>query len=294
MNKPDYIAPTDLQSALAILSERTTGAQLISGGTDLIPRMRNGSSNPSLLVDLRNLDLNRIALGPEIITLGARVTHSQILRNAKLCEALPALWKACTEMAGPPIRNRGTLGGNIVNASPAADAVPPLLVHDAQLVLVKQAGERVVSLADFFTGPGRTILDPDEILIEIRVPVPSSQTMSSFTKMGKRQAMAISIVSAAARLSLDSSGRVESVRVALGSVGPTPLLVDSIHDLLVGKKLSADLIKAAGMQAAEYSSPISDLRASGDYRRQMVSVLVKRLLQNLWNELDGDGYDGTN
>ncbi|HEX9092206.1 MAG TPA: FAD binding domain-containing protein, partial [Anaerolineales bacterium] len=172
MGKPDYFAPQTVQEALETLAKQPSGAKIIAGGTDLVPRMRSGILNPALLVDLCRLPLNRIEIKSGLLHIGARVTHSDILESDLLAVHCPTLVEAAKSIAGPPIRNRGTIGGNIINASPAADLAPPLLVYDAMAVLVKTGAERVVPLADLFTGPGRTILSPDEILTEICIPLP--------------------------------------------------------------------------------------------------------------------------
>ena len=158
MSVPDFITPASLDDALGIKNERGPEARIIAGGTDLILRMRDKVLSPSLLIDLRRLSLDMIEFSGDGLKLGAFVSLSQVLESADIEKNYPALPAACREFAGPPIRNRGTLGGNIVNASPAADLVPPLIAYDAEIVLSSSSSERVLPLIDFFVGPGQNII----------------------------------------------------------------------------------------------------------------------------------------
>ena len=165
MSVPEFITPASLDDALRIKNERGAEARIIAGGTDLILRMRDKVLLPSTLIDLKKLSLDNFAFTDSGLNLGAYVSLSQVLESVDIEKNYPALPAACREFAGPPIRNRGTLGGNIVNASPAADLVPPLIAYDASIVLSSSRGERVLPLADFFVGPGtkrdRTKRDSD-------------------------------------------------------------------------------------------------------------------------------------
>ena len=167
MTITEYIAPTNLSDPLNLKKEHGSEARVIAGGTDLILRMRDKVLSPSLLIDLRRIALDNIEVSDDAMTLGAFVTLSQILESADIKRLFPALPAACREFAGPPIRNRGTLGGNIVNASPAADLVPPLIAYDASIVLSSSGGDRRLPLAEFFTGPGQSVIAPEEILTTI-------------------------------------------------------------------------------------------------------------------------------
>lgn len=285
MNKPDYLAPQTLDEALEAIGQQTEGAQIIAGGTDLIPRMRARIVEPSLLVDLRLLGLNGIEIVGDRIRIGASTTHTDILESELLAEHCPAIVEAAKNIAGPPVRNRGTVGGNLVNASPAADLAPPLLVHDAVAVLAKVNSDRELPLADFFTGPGQTVLAADEILTEIRIAIALENTASKFIKLGKRKAMAIAVVSAAARLTMGKDGKIVQARIALGSVAPVPLRAVKAEATLEGQKPGDDLFAEAGQVASSEANPISDLRASADYRKKMVSVLTRRALKSAWEQL---------
>jgi len=278
MQTPEYAAPATLNDALLLKKERGADASVIAGGTDLILRMRDNVLSPALLIDLRAIPLANISLTDNAMHVGAYVTLAQLLANDDIAENFPALPAACREFAGPPIRNRGTLGGNIVNASPAADLVPPLLAYDASIVLASSGGDREMPLAEFFTGPGQTIMQPDEILTEIRLPLMPPRTAASFIKLGQRRSMAISIVNLTIRLTLDASSAVSEARIVLGAVAPTPIRAYAAERLLTGSEVSDELIEQVARNAEKEATPISDTRASEAYRKNMIAVLVRRAL----------------
>jgi CO/xanthine dehydrogenase FAD-binding subunit len=275
---PEYLAPAKLDDALKIKGQRGANARVIAGGTDLILRMRDGVYSPELLLDLRKVSLNTISSHSNHTHLGSYLTLTQILEHSQLEQSFPALLEACRQFAGPPIRNRATLGGNLVNASPAADLTPSLLAYDADIVLSSSTGERVISLADFFTGPGQTVMQSEEILTQIRLPKMPANTAASFIKLGQRRSMAISIVNLCTRITLDAGGMVSTARIVLGSVAATPVRALEAESLLTGRELTDDLIDQAASKAREATSPITDVRASEDYRSQMIVVLVRRAL----------------
>jgi len=287
MNKPDYLAPETLSEALETLGQQAEGVHIIAGGTDLVPRMRSRVVAPDLLVDLRLLNLDGIEMTADGIRIGASTTHTGILESDLLAEYCPAICEAAADIAGPPIRNRGTVGGNLVNASPAADLAPPLLVYDALVILEKTKSKREIPLVDFFSGPGQTVLAPGELLTEIQLPLTPTNTTSKFIKLGKRKAMAVAVVSVAARLTLDEAGKISQARIALGSVAPTPIRARKAETALDGQSPGVELFTEAAQIAKTESSPISDIRASGDYRKKMVAVLTRRALEAAWQQLEG-------
>lgn len=292
MNGPEYIAPANLGDVLRIKHERGAQARVIAGGTDLILRMRDKVLTPALLIDLKHLSLDTISESGSGIRLGACVTQSQLLADPVIAEQCPALASACREFAGPPIRNRGTVGGNLVNASPAADLVPPLLAYDASVVLTRSSASRELPLSGFFTGPGQTVMSPDEILTEVRLPPLPARTAARFIKLGQRRSMAISIVNLAIRLTLDDSARVSAARIVLGAVAPTPIHAAASEDLLTGQELSVELIALAAKEASGETSAITDVRASKEYRVKMTRVLVRRALESIRDDLQRSGSSG--
>ena len=292
MSVAEFITPASLDDALSIKKDRGAAARVIAGGTDLILRMRDKVLSPSLLIDLRRLSLDGIVLTDEGLSLGAYVSLSQVLESADIEKYFPALPAACREFAGPPIRNRATLGGNIVNASPAADLVPPLIAYDANIVLSSSGGERVLPLVEFFVGPGQSVIEPGEILTEIRLPLMPTPSAAIFIKLGQRRSMAISQVNVTTRLTVGESGLPVEARIVLGSVAPLPMRAMSAEEMLLGKELSDELLSEAAIKAREEVTPISDVRASESYRLQMTEVLVRRALLATRDELCGSATDG--
>ncbi len=287
----DYAAPATIGEALRLLSADPTN-MVIAGGTDLIPATRAGTERPGVLVDLRRLPLNDITVEQDRVRLGARATFTDILSSPDLAREYPALHTAAAQVGGPPIRNRATIGGNLVHASPAADGAPPLLVYDATVVLLGPAGRREVPLTAFFEGPGRTVRQPSEIVTEIWMPRPTGPTVSAFAKLGPRLAMAVSIVCVAVRLSGAGLDSVDECRVALGAVAPTPIRAEDAEKTIVARGLTADSVARASIEAAEASAPIDDLRGTAAYRRRMVRVVVERMLDDLARKLTGAATDG--
>ena len=276
--KPDYYAPTSLADAFGVLSQANGKAVLAAGATDLMLALRSHERKPALVIDLSRLGLDAIRQADGEIILGACVTHTQLIQSPLVQAHLPALAAACSTIGGPPVRNRGTLGGNLANGSPAADSAPPLLAYDAWLGLASAAGIRQVGLADFFLAPRQTILGADEVILEIHVPLPAGRTGAHFIKLGKRNAMAVAVVSVAVRLTLDEWGRIETARIALGSVAPIPLRANAAEAAVQGAPIVEARIAQAAALAPQAASPISDVRASAAYRSQMVAVLTRRAL----------------
>jgi CO/xanthine dehydrogenase FAD-binding subunit len=281
----NYLAPESLGELLAVLHHFSGEAKLIAGGTDLIPQMRAGKQLPKVLIDPVRLPMLGITKTNGDTCLGARLTHSQVLASPLLKREYPALVNACQQVGGPPVRNRGTLAGNLANASPAADSALPLLVYDAQIVASRLAGERVIPLNKFYLGPAKTRLAVDEFMREVRIPKMPPRTGAIFLKLGNRQAMAIAVASVAIRFSLDENDRITQVRIALGSVAPTPVRAYQAEAILQSNPLDEKTIILAAQAAQQAASPISDLRASTGYRMKMVAVLTKRALEMLLKEM---------
>ena len=255
----------------------------IAGGTNVIADLRagRGGVTPPLLVDLGRLaELRGIRREDGHVVIGGRTTISDLLRDPLVSEHAPALHEAAAVFANPLIRNRATVGGNLVDASPAADTAPPLLALDAEVELASAAGTRRVPLADFLVGVRRTLRRPDERLTAVRFVVAAGdgRRTTAFHKIGLRKADAISVLSAAVAVMLDGAGRCATARVALGAVAPRPIRVPAAEAVLVGEKLTPAIIGEAARLAAEAACPIDDIRGSAAYRRQVVEVVVRRLL----------------
>lgn len=260
-------------------------ARLLAGGTDLLVRLKDTLSWPPLIVLERVTELCGITLTDGWLRLGARTTYYELERNALVAQHAPALAEAARMVGSPAIRNRGTLGGNLANASPAGDTLPVLLALDAELELRAAVGTRVVPLTSFFCGPGRTMLQPQELIAAVRIPL-RPQWRSAFARLAPRAALAIAKVSAAVAVHIDAD-QVRDVRIALGAVAPTVLRATEAETLLRGERLTDALCTRAAALAAQAAQPISDIRSTASYRRAMCAALVRDLLSRLKRECTG-------
>jgi len=252
------------------------GAAVMAGGTDLLVRRRGQVCAPVACLE-RIESLHGIREYDGFISLGACETHASLLRHALVRERLPVLAGALQVLGSPLIRNMGTIGGNIVTASPAGDTLAPLYALDAQLELASRRGIRRVPLAGFIHGPGRTGLEPGEILAAVLVPPPEPSALHHFEKVGRRKALAIAVVSLAAVILTDGEGAVRDARLALGSVGPTVARCPKVEALLAGRHLNREALLAAEEALRGEIAPIDDLRASAAYRRDVAGNLLLRL-----------------
>lgn len=272
----NYASPTSLKDVYSMLKEEQYWP--LAGATDLIPKMRRMKLSVDTLVDISHFDeLNFIRENEGRIAIGALTVHSVIVENERLQETAVSLVEAAHSIGCQQTRNRGTIGGNIANASPAADILPPLLTYDATVHIGSSAGKREMPLREFLAGPGKTALEPGE-LIEAISFVPLDGYGLSFLKLGKRNGMSISIASVAAAIALGEDGKIGDVRIAMGSVAPTAVRCFEAEKMLIGESASKGLFKQAGQIVAEHISPIDDVRASASYRRSTASALVVQSL----------------
>ncbi len=272
-----YLKVSSTDELLAHLGK--PGAMILCGGTDLLVKMRSGLVSPKLLLDISDLaPLREIQKTDDRIEIGAAVTESELLDSDVIREHLPLLPIVLAKLGAVQIRNRGTLGGNLVNASPAADSALPLLLYEAEVILEGSQGERQMLLEDFFLGPGKTALTSGEFLRALSIPIPNAQFTPYFHKVGRRKALTIAIASLGALLSVQG-GVVEEIRLAAGSVAPTPLRLSQVESRLNGERLTESLIGKARELAAQSVSPIDDIRASATYRRAVIANLVAHLLE---------------
>lgn len=265
-------------------------ARILAGGTDILPGMRKNSiGKPITLIDVSQLnELSYIREHEGQIDIGALTTHSKLITSPLLLQHAPALIDACASIGSTQTRNRGTLGGNLCNASPAADSVPPLLCLEAVVTLSSHDNQRQVPLSDFIIGPGRTCLKQGEYLDHITFAVPQKHTGTSFMKLGRRNGMSIAVVSTSVLLRLDQQGNIEYARVAFGSVAPTPICSHHAEAALTGKTPSAQLFSEAAQAMLTDINPIDDLRASREYRLHSAGVLLQRALQTAWHQAEMD------
>jgi CO/xanthine dehydrogenase FAD-binding subunit len=275
----DYAAPTTLEEALRLLAEKGPDARVLAGGTDLIIRMRYGIIKPSAIIHLGGIaELKTIAYKPKTgLSIGAAATLAEVAAHPDIRRRYPAVAYAAGETANVQVRNLGTVGGNLCNAAPSADNAPTLMALGAEMILAGLQGERRVALDQFFKGPGQTVLRPGEILTAIQVPPMPPHSGAAYQHVSARGKVDISAVCVGVA-AVFAGETCQEVRIVLGAVGPTPLRARQTESLVRGKPLTAKLIGQAGEQAAEESRPITDVRASADYRKQMVGVLTRRAL----------------
>ena len=277
--KFNYVAPRSLDETLGLLKEHEKEARLLAGGTDLLVWMKKGVVYPGLLIDIRGVpELHFIKVFGDELQLGAATPMNEIKDSKEVQERAPALAQALQFLACHPIRNRATLGGNLCSASPAADTAPPRLALGASVTLQSPEGERRVALSEFFVGPGLTLKKPNEILKEIIVPFQEGR--SGFLKLGRRKALTLSIASVAASVTV-RDGKFAYANLALGAVAPIPLLCRKAQEQLIGAPVTDEVIQRASDAAKSEVSPITDVRATAAYRREMVGVLIKRILHEL-------------
>jgi len=281
----EYYAPASLEEALRLLSERKGVAKVLAGGTDLIPQMKEGLNHSSLLVDVKKIsELNRLERQEDgTLYIGAAVPLSKIAAFPPIMEKFGILYQACSVIGSVQIRNRGTMGGNICNAAPSADTPPPLLCLNAGLIVAKNTGTRTVPVERFFLGPGQTVLAPDELLVGIEVSALPALSSGCYLRHTPREKMDIAMVGVCSLLVFAQSKDVcQEARIALGAVAPTPIIVPEAEAILAGKVLTESVIEEAAEKAAEKACPISDIRSSAEYRKEMVKVMTRRSLKRTW------------
>ncbi len=274
----DFIRPKTLSELTGVLAE--TGGCILAGGTDIIPKMRRSQFTATTLVDISQLnELRFIREQDGRILIGALTTHQEIGNSALLAEVNPALVAAALTVGCEQTRNRGTLGGNLANASPAADTLPPLLIFDADIHLLGISGKRFIPLNDFLVSPGKTNLNAGELITHVSFKPLSGAWSVSFMKLGKRNGMAISVVSAAAGIELDPKGKIIKARLCLGSVAPRVVRSPKAEAELIGQHPSPEVLERASQVGLEEIAPISDVRSTAEYRRHSAVIIARRVLE---------------
>jgi len=275
----DLLTPKVLPEALRMLAESDTPVAPVAGGTNLVVDLRSGRYRPEVVMDISALqELHGIRREDGHIVVGAGTTIAELLDDPLIVQHADVLRQAAAVFANPLVRNRATVGGNLADASPAADMAPPLLVLDAEVELVSRAGSRRVPLEEFMVNVRRTLRQPDELLVAVRWPIPAENSLGRFHKIGLRRADAISVLSVAVMVQIDTQGDCQKARIALGSVAPTPIRAHAAEEFLQGWPLRPERLAAAAELAAEATKPIDDVRGSAAYRRRVARVLTRRLL----------------
>jgi xanthine dehydrogenase iron-sulfur cluster and FAD-binding subunit A len=279
----EYFIPRSLEQAITLLAEHAGQARIIAGGTDLLVEFDRKTRPPCALIDISRLpELDQITLDEQgWLHLGPMVTHNDVV-SSPLCAAYAQpLRQACWQVGAPQIRNRGTVAGNLITASPANDTITALMALDAVVTLRSTHGQRRVALSDFYTGVRKTVMRDDEMLVDIACRALSERHTGIFLKLGLRRAQAISVVNCAVVLAMDAHQQPIEARITLGAVAPTVLRARQAEQALLGRRLDQNTIDQAAALAAQAAQPIDDIRSSADYRREMVKVLVSRALRQL-------------
>ena len=277
--KFEYHAPASLSEALDYLSRYSGKAKVLAGGTDLLVSMKKREVLPEHLINLKGIqELKHIRYDKKRgLEIGGLVTLREIERSTIVKEKYGALWDAANVMAAPQIRSLATIGGNLCSAVPSADTAPPLVALGATVTLAGKNGERTLLVEDFFAGPEASVLNPVEILSRVFIPSPNENSGGAYLKLMRRNAMDLALVGVAACLKLDGGKRVcQEARIALGAVAPTPMRALRAEEVLLNKEPDEQLAMEAGKIAAQEARPISDVRASKEYRTEMLRVLTKR------------------
>jgi carbon-monoxide dehydrogenase medium subunit len=276
----DFHEPASVSEACAIMKTYGARAKILAGGTDLMVNMKKRILAPEHLVCLGKIDaMHAIEEKDGHIVIGGRYTVAELTVDALVEEKFSALQSGAKALGSPLVRNRATIGGNIGSARPAADLPPSLIAYGATVVLESGKGRREVALKDFFKGPGFTEIDVDEILTEVRVPIPGDGQGAGYINLGVRKAQDCNVVNVASFIALDEKdGRIKQARIVMGSVGPTPLRAKSAEAALIGKKPDEARFLKAGEAARNDCTPIDDFRGAASYRKAMVGILTKRTL----------------
>ena len=280
MKDIDYAAPSSLDEAAAILNERGGRARPLAGGTDIIVQVREARRDIDILVDVKKIpELSAVRFSREDgLTLGAAVPCYQIYGNAAVARAYPGLIDAAVLIGSAQIQGRASVGGNLCNASPAADAVCPLIVHSAVCRIHGPDGSRTVPVEQFCSAPGQTVLAKGEFLVSVALPPPKRNAAGRYLRFIPRNEMDIAVAGAAAYVELEN-GRIGSARVALAAVAPTPLYVAEIGEQLAGQEPTDAALREAGEIARAAARPINDMRGTAEHRKELCAVLTRRALK---------------
>jgi carbon-monoxide dehydrogenase medium subunit len=276
MNAIRYEAPVSVAQAVGLM-QADPGARVLAGGTDLLVQFRLGVKQPTAFIDVKRIpELTAVTIDAQGLRLGAATSAAVIGEHAELARLWPGLVEAVRLIGSTQIQGRGSVGGNLCNASPAADTTCALIVNQAQCVIAGPKGERMVAAEAFCTGPGKTVLDRGEFLVAIRLPRPAPRTADAYLRLIPRTEMDIAVAGAGVSLTLDAQGVCTAARVAIGAVAPTALLVPDAAKALVGSKVDAEALARAAEAASAAARPIADKRGTVAYRRTVAGVLARR------------------
>ncbi|HEX2796354.1 MAG TPA: xanthine dehydrogenase family protein subunit M [Immundisolibacter sp.] len=281
MHSFDYAAPTSLGEALTLLAGARGNARVLAGGTDLIVNMRVGRRKPGLVVDGKRIpELNELSLTAAGLTLGAAVSCRRAYEHAEVAKRYPALVDSMSLIGSVHIQGRATVGGNLCNAAPSGDAIPTLIALGAVARVLGPNGTREVPVEEFCVAPGKTCLADDELLVSVFIPAPTANSGAHYLRFIPRNEMDIAIAGAGVSVVLDAAKQnFVSARIALASVGPTPIFAREAGALLAGKPINEDNIQLAADSAQAVAKPITDMRGTIEQRKHLVKVLTARALR---------------
>ena len=278
----NYLEPATIEEAVSLLGKYDGKAKVVAGGTDLVVQIREKLISPEYVVDIGYISgLDRIDYDEtQGLRIGALATIRAIEKSSKICQVYPAIAQSAGLLGSVAIRNVATIGGNLCNAAPSADTAPALIGLSAKGKIIGPDGEKIVSLEEFFTGPGCIVCEPGELLVEIQVPVPSPGTRGVYLKHG-RSAIDLATVGVAVIMTMEPGAVCRDVKIVLGAVAPTPMRARKAEEVLRGKKVEPALIEKSAQAAADEARPITDVRASAEYRKEMVKVYTRRAIAQL-------------
>jgi len=275
----DFVEPISVSEACALLEEDPEGSAIFAGGTDILVDLKAGLKHHRRLVSLARIEeLRAVELSADgALLIGATATINTVARHEGIAKRFPGINDAAMSLAAEQVRNQATVAGNLCMAVPSADMAPILVAHGASMRVVSPTGERAVPLREFFVGPRETVLEPADVVVAIDVPPPASGTGDASLRQGGRVSLSLPMAAVAAVVVMD--GKIcREATVALGAVAPTPILATAAGETVAGKELGEDVLREAGERAAEAAVPIDDLRASKEYRLELVKVLTRRVL----------------
>ncbi|MCA9824066.1 MAG: xanthine dehydrogenase family protein subunit M [Dehalococcoidia bacterium] len=281
MDAFEYVAPRTLDEAYAAMSNGKTTA-LLAGGTDVIVQLRENRRHADQVLDVKHIpELMALKITADGgLSIGAAVPCAVIYENAEIAAKFPAVIDSASLIGGIQIQGRASLGGNVCNASPAADSIPSLIAQDTRLVIGSKSGTRELPIEEFFAGPGKNNLQPGELLIQLKIPAPKPRSGAFFNRFIPRNEMDIAVVNAGARIQLADDGEtIADAKVAIGAVAPTPLVVPAAAQALIGKPANEETFAAAGEASAAAATPIADMRGSVAQRKHLAKVLTVRALR---------------
>jgi carbon-monoxide dehydrogenase medium subunit len=284
-----YHAPTSLAEAVAIMEREGGGGKVLSGGTDLLIAIKERGFLPKYVISLRDVpEVQAVSYDEQTgLRIGAAAKLSDVATHPVVQERYPILVQGASLVGSLQIQNLGTVVGNVCNAAPSADTAPPLVALGASARIAGPHGERTIPLDEFFVGPGRTVLESDELVAEILVPPPPPRSGGAYERYTPRQEMDIAVVGVGSVVALGSGNQCASARICLGAVAPTPIRAKAAEAALAGQELSPAAIERAAGAAAEEATPITDQRGTADYRRHLVRVLTQRTLMAAWQDARG-------